>query len=660
MDNQQFPYPLQPNDDQNGDTSGASSGQNPVDNQQSFSGDTSAQPENQPPPEAPPQDAVSFQEAQPASGAGAPDPPEAGHDGQQTPPQAATDQSAGNDFTHPSNVPLEQSISGESQPTPNTPEPAAHQPASQPDQQPPDAGPPASTPPSAADQGVEASRRAVEQAYQQPEPPAPAGEEPPEGQAPSAPDVAGQPAPSGPGTDSTPPAQTQPPPPISAASTDAPLAHHVGETPQHPPDTPPQPSTPQEQTPQPPAPEMAENTTPPPEPAPAQPPETTPHHAVATPPQASPEEQQPQPPEPEPSEPPDPQQLGGGENQSTPSSGEEQSAPAETLPTAAFTPPTSPGAPAPAEAQEPEPAASAPDASSDTFQLPTNQPQPQEAGAPAPSPAQPPQPQEQREEHEQEQTGDSAASGSRPSFVSKITGLASRFQKAHLKPLISAAVFGIIIFGIFNAQVILGQMQYLTTPSGGIEAPSSGNIDAQAPAGDEPRIIIPQLDVNVPVVYDEPSFKEEKVQKALERGVVHYGTTALPGENGNSVIVGHSSNNWWDSGKYKFAFILLDKLQNGDEIILHYEGTRYVYEVHKKQVVQPDNTEVLKSTQDPILTLITCTPPGTSWKRLIVQAEQVTPDPSQNTNPQSGPNEEAERLPSDSSRSFFEFVGDLF
>lgn len=242
---------------------------------------------------------------------------------------------------------------------------------------------------------------------------------------------------------------------------------------------------------------------------------------------------------------------------------------------------------------------------------------------------------------------------------SKVSGLGKWFKKINFKSALSAALFGIAIFGIFNAQVILGQVQYLTTPSGGIQDPS-GSIDANAAAGDENRILIPQIDVNVPVVYDEPSFKEEKVQKALERGVVHYGTTASPGENGNTVIVGHSSNNWWDSGKYKFAFILLDKLKQGDKITLHYEGTRYVYEVENKKIVKPDNTSVLNQTEEPRLTLITCTPPGTSWKRLIVQAKQTTPDPSQNTTPDGLTPEGAGSLPSDSSRSFFEFMGDLF
>lgn len=234
----------------------------------------------------------------------------------------------------------------------------------------------------------------------------------------------------------------------------------------------------------------------------------------------------------------------------------------------------------------------------------------------------------------------------------------ARFKKVKYKPFVSAVFVGLLVFGVFNSQVILGQIQYLTTPSGGLEA--EGAIAAQAPAGEENKIIIPKINVDVPVVYDVTTFDEDEVQKGLERGVVHYGNTALPGEKGNNVIVGHSSNNWWDTGKYKFAFILLDKLQAGDEIILHYEGVRYVYEVSDSFVVPASDVSVLKQTEDPIITLITCTPPGTSWQRLIVQAEQVSPDPDKNSESASPLELPIDTLPSDSSAGFFDFLRNLF
>lgn len=196
-----------------------------------------------------------------------------------------------------------------------------------------------------------------------------------------------------------------------------------------------------------------------------------------------------------------------------------------------------------------------------------------------------------------------------------------------LRHIIVAFLIGAGIFLAFNSQILVGQVEYLTSSGEGEEVPLITEATGATPVGPEPRIIIPKINVNVPVVYDEPSFEERKVQQALERGVVHYGNTALPGRPGNNVIVGHSSNNWWASGKYKFAFVLLDKLAMGDTFAVNYQGTQYMYEVFSKEIVAPNDFSVLTQGSEPITTLITCTPPGTSWKRLIVQAKQISPDP---------------------------------
>jgi len=197
-----------------------------------------------------------------------------------------------------------------------------------------------------------------------------------------------------------------------------------------------------------------------------------------------------------------------------------------------------------------------------------------------------------------------------------------------LRPFVGAIASGLIIFAVFNSQVIIGQIQYIINPGTGDSAAISANTASEA-VGPEPLIIIPKINVSAPVVYDVQTFDEAQVQKALERGVVHYGTTAVPGQLGNNVIVGHSSNNWWASGKYKFAFVLLDKLEVGDTFTLHYQSKRYVYEVGQKRVVEPNDTSVLSQQTDvPVTTLITCTPAGTSLRRLIITAKQISPNPA--------------------------------
>ncbi|HET8669163.1 MAG TPA: sortase, partial [Candidatus Saccharimonadales bacterium] len=155
------------------------------------------------------------------------------------------------------------------------------------------------------------------------------------------------------------------------------------------------------------------------------------------------------------------------------------------------------------------------------------------------------------------------------------------------------------------------------------------NSDSVAPS-DTPEIIIPKINVQIPVVYDESSIKESDVQRALERGVLHYATTVNPGQLGNVAIFGHSSNNIFNKGQYKFAFVLLHKLVPGDIFYLTYGKTVYTYRVYERKVVAPTEVSVLYNVAGKPATaaLITCDPPGTSTNRLIVWGEQISPDPS--------------------------------
>ncbi len=157
-------------------------------------------------------------------------------------------------------------------------------------------------------------------------------------------------------------------------------------------------------------------------------------------------------------------------------------------------------------------------------------------------------------------------------------------------------------------------------------------IDPNTTAVDSsPKLIIPKINVEIPVVFDEPSIEEEAVQAALENGALHYATTAKPGEIGNGVIFGHSSNNLLNSGRFKFAFVLLNRLENGDTFMVQYEGKRYVYEIYKKHVVAPTEISVLDAQEEAsTMTLITCDPPGSSLNRLVVVAKQISPDPIAN------------------------------
>lgn len=198
------------------------------------------------------------------------------------------------------------------------------------------------------------------------------------------------------------------------------------------------------------------------------------------------------------------------------------------------------------------------------------------------------------------------------------------FIRGILPPLAGVVVTAMVL-GLLNAQWITAQIQYhLQKPAIVVTQPIDGlTIDTSA----TPEIIIPKTNAKAPIVFDEPSHDETKIQQALKKGVLHYGNTAEPGQNGTVVLFGHSSGQIWAPGNYKFVFTLLSKLQNDDKIIIDYKGTRYIYKVKNTKIVQPNDFTILNQTDTPTLNLVTCTPAGTSKYRLVVQAEQISPKP---------------------------------
>jgi sortase A len=185
------------------------------------------------------------------------------------------------------------------------------------------------------------------------------------------------------------------------------------------------------------------------------------------------------------------------------------------------------------------------------------------------------------------------------------------------------------MYGLLNFPTYEAQARYyisqLKTPPAAASAASSAAVDSKSS-----EVIIPGIHVKAPVIY-ESSVDNTNIAYDLRSGVVHYGTTALPGQKGNVVIFGHSSGVAWAPGNYKFVFTLLEKLQPGQQISLDYHGVRYVYVVTDSQVVAPNDMKALNSNgAQSQLSLITCTPVGTSKNRLVVHAKQVSPNPAAN------------------------------
>ncbi|HET8991917.1 MAG TPA: sortase, partial [Candidatus Saccharimonadales bacterium] len=133
----------------------------------------------------------------------------------------------------------------------------------------------------------------------------------------------------------------------------------------------------------------------------------------------------------------------------------------------------------------------------------------------------------------------------------------------------------IFMFSFFNQLIIT---PFISPSSVSADTPIILNGGGVAPTT-TPEVIIPKINVEIPVDYSETSTDEASIENDLEQGVVHYPTTVLPGQNGNAAFFGHSSNNIFNPGKYKFAFVLLHTLVNGDTFYLTFNDKVYVYKV---------------------------------------------------------------------------------
>lgn len=205
---------------------------------------------------------------------------------------------------------------------------------------------------------------------------------------------------------------------------------------------------------------------------------------------------------------------------------------------------------------------------------------------------------------------------------------------------IIVAIITIVIFLLLQYNsVIAAKIASFVSPGSSSTQTIIVGTGSNQPVSDSPRIIIPKINVNAPVTYGLTDLSETAVQTALQNGPINYpvaGATALPGQRGNTVILGHSSADFFAPGDYKFIFVQLNRLTPGDLFYLDYGTTRYTYKVRELKSIAPTDIAALNLGDDkPYATLVTCDPPGTIQRRLLVIADQVSPNPNNATEVQS-------------------------
>ncbi len=134
---------------------------------------------------------------------------------------------------------------------------------------------------------------------------------------------------------------------------------------------------------------------------------------------------------------------------------------------------------------------------------------------------------------------------------------------------------------------------------------------ANLPQGLEPMAVIsiPKFSLDVPIYM---GTSEEN----LDRGAGWVEYTAAPREHGNIGIAGHRDS--W--------FRPLKDIKIGDRLILHTRAGAEAFQVTQLQIVDPEDTQVLRDTHEKTVTLITCYPfyyVGSAPERFVVSAQYI-------------------------------------
>lgn len=186
--------------------------------------------------------------------------------------------------------------------------------------------------------------------------------------------------------------------------------------------------------------------------------------------------------------------------------------------------------------------------------------------------------------------------------------LVSRFGKPLLFLCLFLALGSGIVWGFQKVDAYL-------TPSYAKEEKKEDVADAS--------IEIPRIGVAVPIAFVESTNPTDFLEP-LKNGVAHY-PSALPGQKGVAIILGHSAPMGWLGNLYDGVFSNLKDLVVGDVISLRVNGESHTYHVSAKVFLErgQDIPESLMLSDGSRLLLLSCWPPGINNKRIMIQAEKI-------------------------------------
>ena len=189
---------------------------------------------------------------------------------------------------------------------------------------------------------------------------------------------------------------------------------------------------------------------------------------------------------------------------------------------------------------------------------------------------------------------------------------ATKRRKNYILPIIAAIMIasGIYLLVLISTPLIMSQT---INPK---DNSTSQLISKTKDKITENRLYIPKIDINLPYASGGAETMEHGAWwRKPENG--------NPKDGGNFVLSAHRFIMGLTPRQTlrKSPFYNIDKLTVGDEMVIDYNGARYIYVISEKRSVKPEAIEIEQRTDQPQLTLYSCTLGGANDGRDVLIAK---------------------------------------
>lgn len=189
---------------------------------------------------------------------------------------------------------------------------------------------------------------------------------------------------------------------------------------------------------------------------------------------------------------------------------------------------------------------------------------------------------------------------------------ATKRRKNYILPIIAVIMIasGIYLLALISTPLIMSQTINPKNNS------TSQLISKTKDKITENRLYISKIDINLPYASGGAETMEHGAWwRKPENG--------NPKDGGNFVLSAHRFIMGLTPRQTlrKSPFYNIDKLMVGDEMVIDYNGARYIYVISEKRSVKPEAIEIEQRTDQPQLTLYSCTLGGANDGRDVLIAK---------------------------------------